>query len=126
MLGTVWVIRPQRRPRARRVMVCSIILTQAQFRNEGYPNCPFLDLKSSPDAIESCTSRVYEGATTIADPKKSWVARWQRLDKYIPGIYAIKVSGIRHCGYANHPLFFFSLRKRRTVITIRFTQREIL
>ncbi|KAH9901941.1 transcription elongation factor spt-4 [Xylariomycetidae sp. FL2044] len=77
----------------RACMVCSIILTQAQFRNEGCPNCPFLDLKGSPDAIESCTSGVYEGATTIADPKKSWVARWQRLDKYIPGMYAIKVSG---------------------------------
>ena len=30
---------------------------------------------------------------TIANPQKSWVARWQRLDTYVPGVYAMKVSG---------------------------------
>jgi transcription elongation factor SPT4 len=36
---------------------------------------------------------VFEGLITIADPKKSWVAKWQRLDKYVQGMYAMKVSG---------------------------------
>ncbi|KAI5865533.1 Spt4/RpoE2 zinc finger-domain-containing protein [Durotheca rogersii] len=78
---------------ARACMVCSIILTQARFRSEGCPNCPFLDLKGSPEAIESCTSGVYEGMMTIADPKRSWIARWQRIDNFVAGVYAIKVSG---------------------------------
>lgn len=27
------------------------------------------------------------------DPSDSWVGRWQRIDKFQPGIYAIQVSG---------------------------------
>jgi transcription elongation factor SPT4 len=36
---------------------------------------------------------VFEGLITLADPTKSWVAKWQRLDKYVRGVYATKVSG---------------------------------
>lgn len=43
--------------------------------------------------MKDCTSQVYEGLITLADPSISWVARWQRLDKYVPGVYAIKVVG---------------------------------
>lgn len=65
-----------------------------RFRDEGCPNCEeFLHLAGSQDQIESCTSQVFEGLITLADPSKSWVAKWQRLDGYVPGVYAIKVSG---------------------------------
>lgn len=30
---------------------------------------------------------------TINDPATSWVAKWQRLDTYVRGVYALKVSG---------------------------------
>ena len=30
---------------------------------------------------------------SIADPKKSWIAKWQRVDGYVRGCYATKVSG---------------------------------
>lgn len=40
-----------------------------------------------------CTSQVFEGLITLADPGTSWVARWQRLDGYVPGTYAVKVQG---------------------------------
>jgi transcription elongation factor SPT4 len=46
------------------------------------------------DSIIDCTSQVFEGVITLADPSKSWVAKWQRLDTYVKGVYAIKVSGI--------------------------------
>lgn len=36
---------------------------------------------------------MFEGLITIADPSKSWVAKWQRLDGYVRGVYATKVSG---------------------------------
>jgi len=29
----------------------------------------------------------------LGNPSKSWVARWQRLDGYVKGVYAVKVSG---------------------------------
>ncbi|KAI4867225.1 transcription elongation factor spt-4 [Hypoxylon rubiginosum] len=77
----------------RACMVCSIVMTSANFRKDGCPNCPFLDLKGSPEVIEACTSSMYEGSIFIADPKKSWLAKWQRIDSFVPGMYAIKVSG---------------------------------
>lgn len=64
-----------------------------RFRSHGCPNCPFLELQGNSEALDSCTSTVFEGLITIKDPKKSWVAKWQRLDSYIPGVYATKVSG---------------------------------
>jgi transcription elongation factor SPT4 len=29
----------------------------------------------------------------LMDPKDSWVAKWQRIEQYKPGLYAISVSG---------------------------------
>lgn len=46
------------------------------------------------DGIIDYTSQVFEGLITLADPSKSWVAKWQRLDSYVKGVYATKVSGI--------------------------------
>jgi transcription elongation factor SPT4 len=98
-------------------MVCSIVMTQnvsspslptyrhlrstlteleilQRFFREGCPNCEeFLHLQGSMDAIIDCTSQVFEGLITLADPSKSWVAKWQRLDSYVRGVYATKVSG---------------------------------
>jgi transcription elongation factor SPT4 len=65
-----------------------------RFRDNGCPNCEeFLRLAGSQDQIEACTSQVFEGVITLADPPRSWVAKWQRLDGYLPGVYAVKVSG---------------------------------
>jgi transcription elongation factor SPT4 len=36
---------------------------------------------------------VFEGLISIVNEQASWVARWQRLDGYVPGTYAIKVTG---------------------------------
>ena len=36
---------------------------------------------------------MFEGLVTLADPSTSWVARWQRLEGYVPGVYAVKVVG---------------------------------
>ena len=64
------------------------------FRRQGCPNCePILQLQGSDESIEECTSQVFEGLITLADPKGSWVAKWQRLSAYVPGVYAIKVVG---------------------------------
>ena len=39
------------------------------------------------------------------DPQTSWVAKWQRLQGYVPGTYAVKVVGIvsaRNYGSLGH------------------------
>ncbi|KAH8598010.1 Spt4/RpoE2 zinc finger-domain-containing protein [Bisporella sp. PMI_857] len=78
----------------RACMVCSIVQTQNKFISRGCPNCEaFLSLRGNMDAIMDCTSQVFEGLITLSDPTKSWVAKWQRLDGYVRGVYATKVSG---------------------------------
>lgn len=82
----------------RACMVCSIVQVQQRFIREGCPNCEtFLGLQNHPDGVQQCTSQVFEGLITLADPSQSWVARWQRLDGYVPGVYAVKVVGQVSC-----------------------------
>ena len=57
-------------------------------------------MRGSSDNVQDCTSQVFEGTITLnqvpeANPegKGSWVARWQRLEGYVPGVYAVKVVG---------------------------------
>lgn len=79
----------------RACMVCSIVLPSQTFQRNGCPNCEdFLDFLGTPDAFSDCTSAVFEGLITLAEPQTSWVAKWQRLTGYIPGTYAVKVVGI--------------------------------
>ena len=49
--------------------------------------------KLSTLTIQECTSQVFEGLISIIDERQSWVARWQRLEGYVPGTYAMKVTG---------------------------------
>ena len=69
--------------------------SQQRFLRKGCPNCePVLDLTNHGDSVSECTSQVFEGLITLADPSQSWVAKWQRLDKYVGGVYAVKVVGV--------------------------------
>ena len=88
-------VPPSQHRQLRACMVCSIVMPSTKFRREGCPNCDeFLELAGHEDAVQECTSQVYEGLITLADPTTSWVARWQRLEGYVPGVYAVKVTGI--------------------------------
>ena len=72
----------------------SLTSTRQEFFRSGCPNCEeILSLRNSRDAIGECTSQVFEGSIALNDPKTSWVAKWQRLTEYVPGIYAVKVVG---------------------------------
>lgn len=89
---TMTTVPQMRGPRA--CLICSIVRSQKQFMTEGCPNCEeILQLRNSPDAIAECTSSLFEGVITMADPRASWVAKWLRLSEYVPGIYAAKVQG---------------------------------
>lgn len=78
----------------RACMICSIVRTQQQFLSLGCPNCTFLELRGNQEMVGECTSQVFEGLITISDTSRSWVARWQRLEGYVPGCYAVQVEGV--------------------------------
>ncbi len=40
-----------------------------------------------------CTSAFFEGQVAVMDPRESWTAKWLRVDNYLPGVYAITVTG---------------------------------
>lgn len=64
-------------------------------------------MRGQQDTVMDCTSQVFEGMITLNTPQfdqqgselKSWVARWQRLEGYQPGVYAVKVVGSLHDDY---------------------------
>ncbi|KAF2145975.1 uncharacterized protein K452DRAFT_304974 [Aplosporella prunicola CBS 121167] len=87
-------VPPGQQRSLRACMVCSIVQLEYLFKRNGCPNCDFLELAGNTDAIQDCTSQVFEGLIHLADPQGSWVARWQRLDSYTSGMYATKVSGV--------------------------------
>ncbi|KAL5378035.1 hypothetical protein PMIN03_008851 [Paraphaeosphaeria minitans] len=79
----------------RACMVCSIVKTESQFKTQGCPNCEsFLQLRGEHEQVQACTSQVFEGLITVSNTTKSWVARWQRLEGYVPGVYAVQVEGL--------------------------------
>lgn len=85
----------------RACLVCAIVQTGSKFNAEGCPNCEeFLEMRGSSEAVQDCTSQVFEGMmalnntnTNTRDGRGSWVAKWQRLEGYVPGVYAVKVVG---------------------------------
>lgn len=78
----------------RACMVCTIVLPQSTFVQSGCPNCESaLELTGSPDAVNECTSSNFNGTLALMNPERSWVGKWQRLEGYVPGIYAVQVIG---------------------------------
>jgi transcription elongation factor SPT4 len=87
-------ILPVEKRRLRACLLCALVKTQAQFRRDGCDNCEeVLQLRSSADRVADCTSPSFDGMIALMNPSRSWVARWQRCDKFAQGMYAIKVSG---------------------------------
>ena len=79
----------------RACLVCAIIQPASKFNGQGCPNCEdFLGMRGNVDRVQECTSQVFEGTITLNGIEGSWVARYQRLEGYQPGIYAVKVVGI--------------------------------
>lgn len=43
--------------------------------------------------VIECTSASFDGLIGMMNPDQSWVAKWQRIEKFTPGMYAISVNG---------------------------------
>jgi transcription elongation factor SPT4 len=97
---------------------CGLLKTLDQFINEGCENCPFLEMVNihllstacftmhaqltnasfmlqgdDPEKVNLCTTAFFEGQVAVMDPRESWAAKWLRVDAYLPGVYAITVTG---------------------------------
>lgn len=72
---------------------CGILKTYDQFVDEGCENCMFLEMADDPEKVNMCTTAFFEGQVAIMDPRASWTAKWLRVDNYLPGVYAINVTG---------------------------------
>ncbi|KAJ3096549.1 transcription elongation factor spt4 [Phlyctochytrium planicorne] len=73
---------------------CGMIKTKEQFRRDGCDNCEeILQLKGSSAHVQECTSTQFEGVIALMTPPGSWVAKWQRCDKFQKGLYAMRISG---------------------------------
>lgn len=84
---------PSINKKLRACLGCSLIMTQAQFKDEGCTNCPTLNMKDNTDNVLDCTTDRYSGVIGLYNAKSSWVAKWQHMDGFIPGLYAITMEG---------------------------------
>jgi transcription elongation factor SPT4 len=72
---------------------CGLLKTREQFYDEGCENCPFLYIAENMSQVERCTTPFWEGQACIMDPRESWTAKWIRVNMYLPGVYALQVTG---------------------------------
>ncbi|XP_033225377.1 transcription elongation factor SPT4 [Belonocnema kinseyi] len=77
----------------RACMGCSLIKTVDQFELDGCENCPHLKMKNDRDAVQECTSTNFDGMVAAMCPEDSWVCKWQRINRFCKGVYALSVSG---------------------------------
>ncbi|KAF7682933.1 Transcription elongation factor SPT4 [Astathelohania contejeani] len=75
-------------------MNCSRLETNQTFKTTGCPNCPFLEYHRKSDNLYDGVSDSYQGMIWVIKPEQSWVAKWQRLNKYKEGLYAMTVEGV--------------------------------
>ena len=85
---------PKNLRQLRACMSCSLIKTLEQFENDGCDNCEsFLHLRDNRNNVYVCTSSKFKGMIAACQMEDSWGAKWQRIRKCKPGVYAISVSG---------------------------------
>jgi transcription elongation factor SPT4 len=77
----------------RACMVCSLVKTYSQFYESGCDNCGFLSMQENSSRVTECTTVYFEGLIAMMQPRESWVAKWRRIGRFLPGIYAVSVTG---------------------------------
>lgn len=81
---------PNSLKKLRACLFCRLILSPDQWKKyEACPNCP--DSRGFKD-----TTDCYESVVSLILPRKSWVAEWEKMDKRIPGLYALAISAQAH------------------------------
>ena len=83
---------PNKMKPLRACIACLMVKTYAQFYDRGCENCTFFNLQEDHDLIMVATTDKFQGLAAIINGEQSWVARWLRVAKLVPGTYAIKVN----------------------------------
>jgi len=73
----------------RACLKCKLIKSYTDFEKEGCDNCKDLE----DVAVNQYTTPTFHGMIAMMQPSESWVARWQRQDGKVRGLYAILVVG---------------------------------
>lgn len=74
-------------------MSCSLIKSTEQFYQSGCENCDsILHLQHDQERILECTSTQFTGCIGLMS-NRSWVGKWQRIQHFVPGMYAIQIQG---------------------------------
>ena len=90
---------------------CYLVKTHTQFYNDGCENCVFLGMKEDNARVKECTTGNYQGLVAMMRPKTSWVAKWQGLQRFCSGAYAMRVNAelseelTEYCRSKNVPMF---------------------
>merc|ERR1711872_80164 len=78
----------------RACLVCSLVKTLDMFETDGCDNCDeFLRMKNNRDQVYDCASANFDGFIALMSHEDSWVAKWQRINRCVRGMYAISVTG---------------------------------
>ncbi len=78
----------------RACLVTGLVKTEEQFLREGNDNLPCLgSMVGDRDMVHECTSAQFDGLVEMMKPNESWAARWQGIQTYVPGCYALRVRG---------------------------------
>ncbi|KAL0994785.1 hypothetical protein UPYG_G00127130 [Umbra pygmaea] len=78
----------------RACLLCSLVKTIDQFEYDGCDNCEsYLQMKGNREMVYECTSSSFDGVIAMMSPEDSWVAKWQRISNFKPGVYAVTVTG---------------------------------
>lgn len=78
----------------RACLLCSIVKSIDQFEMDGCENCEqYLAMKHDRDKVYDCTSSNFDGIVALTNPNDSWVAKWQKINRKVRGIYAVSVTG---------------------------------
>lgn len=88
---------PKDQRNLRACLLCSLVKTLEQFEYDGCDNCEeYLRLKNNRERVYDCTSSNFDGLIALMGPEDSWVAKWQRIGRFVKGCYAISVTGRLH------------------------------
>lgn len=76
---------PSTKNHLRACIFCKLVLNREKWNKiDGCPNCPeSRGLEHTTDCFESLLGSIF--------PKMSWVAKWQRMQRLIPGFYALAI-----------------------------------
>lgn len=91
-VGDHVVPREMAQSKQKACMSCSLIKTVPQFVEDGCDNCPFMGYQSDRERVLACTTSSFTGSYVALKPTSSWVAKWQRVSRFVPGAYAVSIE----------------------------------